>query len=198
MEKRSSIRRAISIRFATFFKIFQLGQVSGERSRFKNETTFFLQQTTTKGKMKKTTNKAKMQSEKPQRENEVLEMFSASKLVEDLMKRDGLTADLVAGQTGKPVQYIIEILEHVRDITREDALLFERRLGWSALELLDHQTSDVMAKYKAQMEILKIWSGLLKVAVETREFERQVKKFEALVEKICGASAIQATGSVLI
>jgi hypothetical protein len=134
--------------------------------------------------MKQTRIKRKMKSEKPQKENEMLEMFSTSKLVEDLMKRDGLTADLVAQRTGKPVQYVIEISKHVRDITRDDALLFERRLGWSAIKLLDHQVSDLLARYKAQLEILKIWSKLLKLAVETRELESWDEKFKARVEKI--------------
>ena len=128
-----------------------------------------------------------MESKKRRRENEELKMFSTSKLVEDLMKRDGLTADLMAEQTGKPVQYIIEIIKHVRDITKDDALLFERRLGWSAIELLDHQIRDLLARYKAQMELLKIWSKLLKLGFEIRKFEARVEKFEALVEKICRA-----------
>ncbi len=128
-----------------------------------------------------------MKSKKGQRENEELEMFSTSKLVEDLMKRDGLTADLMAEQTGKPVQYIIEIIKHVRDITEDDALLFDRRLGWSAIGLLDHQTRDLLARNKAQTEILKIWSKLLKLGVEIRKLEPRVEKFEALVEKICRA-----------
>ena len=105
---------------------------------------------------------------------------ATSKLVEDLMKRDGLTADLMAEQTGKPVQYIIEIIKDVRDITEDDAWLFERRLGWSAIELLDHQTRDLLARNKTQTEILKIWSKLLKLGFE-------IRKFEALVEKICRA-----------
>ena len=93
-----------------------------------------------------------MKSEKPQKKNKVLEMFSTSKLMEDLMKRDGLTADLVAEKTGKPVQYIIEITKHLRDMTRDDALLFEQRLGWSSIELLDHLLSDRLAKDKARIE----------------------------------------------
>ena len=128
-----------------------------------------------------------MKSKKGRRENEELEMFSTSKLVEDLMKRDGLTADLMAEQTGKPVQYIIEIIKHVRDVTKDDALLFERRLGWSAIALLDHQTRDLVARSKAQTEILKIWSKLLKLGVEIRKLEPRVEEFEALVEKICRA-----------
>jgi len=128
-----------------------------------------------------------MKSKKRRRENEELEMFSTSKLVEDLMKRDGLTADLMAEQTGKPVQYIIEIIKHVRDITEDDALLFERRLGWSAIELLDHQTRDLLARDKTQTEILKIWSKLLKLGFEMRKLKPRVEKFEALVEKICRA-----------
>ncbi len=112
---------------------------------------------------------------------------ATSKLVEDLMKRDGLTADLMAEQTGKPVQYIIEIIKHVRDITEDDALVFERRLGWSAIELLDHQTRDLLARNKTQTEILKIWSKLLKLGFEIRKLKPRVEKFEALVEKICRA-----------
>jgi len=121
------------------------------------------------------------------RENEELEMLSTSKLVEDLMKRDGLTADLMAEQTGKPVQHVIEIIKHVRDITEDDALLFERRLGWSAIELLDHQTRDLLARNKTQTEILKIWSKLLKLGFEILKLKPRVEKFEALVEKICRA-----------
>src|SRR5260370_42494110 len=128
-----------------------------------------------------------MKSKKGRRENEELELFSTSKLMEDLMKPYGLTADLMAEQTGKPVQYIIEIIKHVRDITVDDALLFERRLGWSAIELLDHQTRDLLARNKAQTEILKIWPKLLKLGVEIRELKPRVEKFEALVEKICRA-----------
>src|SRR5205823_4422850 len=98
----------------------------------------------------------KMKTNGHQKENEAWDMFSTSKLVENLMKRDDLTVDLMAQKTGKPVQYFIEIIRYVRDINQKDALLFERCLGWSARELLDHQIRDIMARVMALFDILKI------------------------------------------
>jgi plasmid maintenance system antidote protein VapI len=118
----------------------------------------------------------KAKSKNQGKENEVLEMFSTSKLVNDLMRRDGLTVDLMAEATGKPVQHIIEIIKRVRWLTQEDALLFERRLRWSAEELLDRQLRDLMAMDKALWETAKIWLGVLKLGVDTLELRDLVDK----------------------
>ena len=111
-------------------------------------------------------------------------MFSTSKLVEDLMKRDCLTVDLMAQKTGKPVQHFIEIIRHARDFNQKDALLFERCLGWSAIELLDHHTRDMMARLRVLIDSLKIRGQLLKQEIKRREVEAESKKFLALVEKM--------------
>jgi len=124
-----------------------------------------------------------MKTNEGRNENEAREMFSTSKLVEELMKRDGLTVDLMAEKTGKPVQYFIEIIRHVRDVEEKDALLFERRFGWSAIELIDHQIRDRIARTKVRRDILKIWVELLTHEVEWRETEAEIKKFLALIEK---------------
>ena len=124
-----------------------------------------------------------MRANKYRKETEALDMFSASKLVEDLMKRDGLTVDLMAEKTGKPVQYFIEIIRHLRDVDKEEALLFERCFGWSAIELLDHQSRDVIARLKAHTDILKIWGKLFEQEVKRRKVEAHVKKLLALIEK---------------
>jgi plasmid maintenance system antidote protein VapI len=119
----------------------------------------------------------KMKTNEHQKENEAWDMFSTPKLVEGLMKRDGLTVDFMAEKTGKPVQYFIEIIRHVRDINQKDALLFERCFGWSAIELIDHQTRDSIAKAEVRRDIRKICVRLLELEVE-------VKKLLALTEKM--------------
>jgi len=125
----------------------------------------------------------KMKTNGHQKENEAWDMFSTSKLVKDLMKRDDLTVDLMAQKTGKPVQYLIKIITHVRDINQKDALLFQRYFGWSAIDLLDHQLRDKMARLKALNAILKIRRELLKQEIELCKVEAESKKFLALIEK---------------
>lgn len=134
-------------------------------------------------KAKKTKAK-KTKANERRNENEAWEMFSTSKLVEELMKRDRLTVDLMAEETGRPVQYFIEIIRHLRDINQEDALLFERCFGWSAVELLEHQIHDKMARLMALIDILKIWRELFKQEIKWREGEAEIKKLLALIEKI--------------
>jgi plasmid maintenance system antidote protein VapI len=128
-----------------------------------------------------------MKSEKRQRKSEVLELSSACKLVNDLMKRDGLTPDQMMKESGMPRQNIVAILEGKLAITPENASLFQRCFGWSAMELLDHQLSDLMAGGKALTEMLKIRLEVLKVGSEMRKLQPLIEKFEALVEKICRA-----------
>jgi len=134
-------------------------------------------------KTEKNNRKENMKSEKDEKGKEVWEMFSAAKLVEDAMKHEGLTVDLVAEAIGKPVQYVIEIIKHVRDITVDDALFLQRRFGWPAEELLDHQIRDLLARFKAYIEHLKIWGELWKLGVKERELEALSEKFLALIEK---------------
>ena len=126
----------------------------------------------------------KMKTNEHQKENETWDMFGISKLVEDLMKRDGLTVDLMAQKTGKPVQYFIEIIRHARDINQKDALLFERCLGWSARELLDHHIRDLMARFMVLIDLLKIRRQLLKQEIDCRKEEAESKKFLALIERM--------------
>jgi plasmid maintenance system antidote protein VapI len=126
----------------------------------------------------------KMKTNEHQKENEAWDMFSTPKLVEDLMKRDGLTVDFMAEKTGKPVQYFIEIIRHVRDINQKDALLFERCFGWSAIELIDHQTRDSIAKAEVRRDIRKIWVRLLELEVEWPKVEAELEKLLALTEKM--------------
>jgi plasmid maintenance system antidote protein VapI len=125
-----------------------------------------------------------MKNRQEPRENEPLEMFSAAKLVERLMTLQRLTPDQMAEKTGVPVQVIIGITKHVDWITEEIALRFQRHLGWSATELLDRQINDLMAMYKALLEILKIRGKLLKLGFEIRESEALVEELDALIEKM--------------
>jgi plasmid maintenance system antidote protein VapI len=130
--------------------------------------------------------KQNMKNRQEPQENEPLEMFSAAKLVERLMTLERLTPDQMAEKTGVPVQVIIGITKHVDQITitEEIALRFQRHLGWSATELLDLQINDVMAMYKALLDILKIRGKLLKLGFEIRESEALVEKLDALIEKM--------------
>jgi plasmid maintenance system antidote protein VapI len=124
--------------------------------------------------------KDNMKSKNQEKENEVLEMFSTSKLVNDLMRRDGLTPDLMMKKTGMPTQYILAICEGKLDMTSGIALLFEKCLGWSAIELLCYQLRDLMGRTMARLKIAKNYLEFSTKAAEMQESIAQIEK------KLCG------------
>jgi hypothetical protein len=115
-----------------------------------------------------------MKSNKNRRENKVLEMFSASKLVNDLMRRDGLTPNLMMKKSGMPEGYIVAILEGKLRITEGNALLFERCFGWPARDLLYPQALDDIAVLKALAEITR--NEFCKTAAEMRQLIARIEK----------------------
>jgi plasmid maintenance system antidote protein VapI len=117
-----------------------------------------------------------MKSNKNRRENEVLEMFSASKLVNDLMRRDGLTPNLMMKKSGMPEEYIVAILEGKVRITEGNALLFERCFGWPARDLLCQQALDDIAMLKALAEIMRNELEFFKTAAEMRQVIARTEK----------------------
>jgi hypothetical protein len=117
-----------------------------------------------------------MKSKKQLKENEAFEMFSACRLVYDLMRRDGLTPDQMMKKSGMPTQNIVEILEGKRVITHGIAVLFERCFRWSAIELLDHQLRDLIGRFMVRVEIAKNHLEFLTKAAEIQELIARIEK----------------------
>jgi plasmid maintenance system antidote protein VapI len=103
-------------------------------------------------------------------------MFSASKLVNDLMRRGGLTPNLMMKKSGMPEGYIVAILEGKLRITEGNALLFERYFGWPARDLLYQQTLDDIAMLKARAEITRNHLEFFKTAAEMRQLIARIEK----------------------
>jgi hypothetical protein len=117
-----------------------------------------------------------MKSNKNRRENEVLEMFSASKLVNDLMRRDGLTPNLMMKKSGMPEENIVAILEGKLRITEGNALLFEQCFGWPARDLLYQQALDDIAMLKALAELTRNHLEFFKTAAEMQQLIARIEK----------------------
>jgi plasmid maintenance system antidote protein VapI len=120
--------------------------------------------------------KENMKPKKPQLKNEELDMYSACKLVNELMKRDGLTPDRMMRKSGMPAQFIVAILQGGLRITEGNALLFQRCFDWPAIQLLHAQLCDDLAMAAVQ-------ARMLKVILLCQEVLAQIENLRALVEK---------------